>query len=220
MNPSLSSMLRLLQLASPTLPPSAQENADGLCWACENNMITDEESAGQWIFGRIGSRTSRVDIPVLARLRRAWRQDEPDSVEEWNAILYAMRETASLRKEEVRTGESLAKTLVALDIPQAAAWADRPDTTFANMFALASVAWEIGIIDLAAAYLWRQVEQQVAVVCKCVPLDPHAGQRILSEAVTFIPEAVDFGLSLDDDAIGGNAPMQTYCATRQENGNQ
>ncbi len=215
MNPSLSSMLRLLQLASTGLP-LPEDTSQGLAWACEQGIVADEQSAGQWIFGRIDSNTSRVDVPVLARLRRGWRQEETEEVEEWNAVLYALRETAALRRYELQSGEALAGILTGLGIREAESWAARPDTTFANMFALASVAWEIGIIDLAAAYLWRQVEQQVATACRCVPLEAVAGQRILSEAVTFIPDAVEFGLGLDDDAIGGSAPVQVHCAAQQE----
>ncbi len=216
MNPSLSSMLRLLQLTSTGLPLPEDTSAQGLIWACEQGFVTDAHSAGQWIFGRIGNSTSRVDVPVLARLRRGWRQEETDTVEEWNAVLYAMRETAALRRDELQNGEALARTLAGLGVRQAETWTQRPDTTFANMFALASVVWEIGIIDLAAGYLWRQVEQQVAAACRCLSLEAVVGQRILSEAVTFIPEAVEFGLGLDDDAIGGSVPVQVHCAAQQE----
>ena len=218
MNPSLSSMLRLLQLASPGLPLPGEDQAQGLPWACENGLVVDAPSAGEWIFGLIGSSAARVDVPVLARLRRAWRQSAPHAVEEWNAVLYASRETAALRQEELRAGEALARMLASLDIAGAAEWAGRADTTFANMFALASVAWEIGIIDLAAAYLWRRVEQQVALACRLLGLESVAGQQILSEAVTFIPEAVEFGLSLDDETIGGSAPVQIHCSALQEAG--
>jgi len=201
--PSVSpSLLRLLQLASPALPVGAFAYSQGQEWAVHVGWLTNEEQAGSWILGLLNHSVVFLDIPILARLYEGWQREDLRSVEYWSNYLFASRESAELQAEEKQLGRALARLLAALDLGEARAWTAHPKVTYAAMFALASVKWEIPANQACAAYAWSWTEHQVAAAVKLVPLGQTAGQRILTQAVGAIPDVVSRGLAVADDEIG------------------
>ena len=69
-------LLRLLHLASPALPIGAFHFSQGLEYAVECGWVKDEASALEWIEGLASASLATLDLPVLERLRAAWRQDD------------------------------------------------------------------------------------------------------------------------------------------------
>lgn len=61
-------LIRLLQLASPTLPVGAYTYSQGLEWAVESGRIGDEASAGQWIADLLQHGIGRFEAPLLVQL--------------------------------------------------------------------------------------------------------------------------------------------------------
>lgn len=208
-------LLRLLQLASPALPVGAFAYSQGLEWGAEHG-VDDEASATAWIFGVMEHGPTRLDLPCLARMHRAWIDDDEAGVRRWSARLYASRETDELRREEAQTGAALARLLRDLGLPEAGAWTTFPRRTFAALFALAGAHWGIETGDLCAAFLFAWAENQVAAAIKLVPLGQTAGQRLLAEAGTRIPGLVASGLALPDGEIGGSAPGQVMASALHE----
>jgi urease accessory protein len=198
--------LRLWQLISPALPIGAYAYSQGLEYATESGWIHEETSAQQWISGVLSNTVNRLDIPVLAKLHEAWKRHDQDTIQQWNAFLLAARESAELRSEDAYLGGSLRQLLLDLNLPAAAQWPTEKASSFANMFALAAVHWQIPLYDTAMGYLWAWTENQVAAAIKLVPLGQVAGQRILSHALELIPGLVDTGLSLSEEDIGALAP--------------
>ena len=208
-------LLRLMQLASPTLPVGAFAYSQGLEWAVENGLDSETKVAS-WIFGVMETTLARLDVPVMARLHEAWINNDEARILKWSSHLYASRETAELRAEENQTGGALARLLRDLDIEQAATWVSHPKRTFATLFTLAGTCWEMATDDLCAAYLWSWTENQVAAAIKTVPLGQTAGQRIMSEAAQLIPDHVTRGLALEEWEIGGTAPGQIMASALHE----
>ena len=97
-------LLRLLHLASPALPIGAFHLSHGLEDAVECGWVKDEASALEWIEGLASASLTTLDLPVLERLRSAWRQDDAPDVLRWNAFLIASRETEELRAEDRHLG--------------------------------------------------------------------------------------------------------------------
>lgn len=199
-------LLRLLQLTSPALPIGAFAYSQGLEYAVQAQWVHDETSAQAWILGVMREGVARLDVPVLARLYRAWSVNDEDALDYWSAYLRASREAAELREEDRQLGMALARLLRDLEIAEAAPWLTRPQANLATLFALAAVRWNISLRDAANGYLWSWTEAQVAAAVKLVPLGQTAGQRILSRAVLEIPAAAAAGWSLSDDEIGYAAP--------------
>jgi urease accessory protein len=215
-NPSRLAQLRLWQLVSPALPIGAYAYSQGLEYAAECGWVRDETSAGRWITGLLSNNLARLDVPVLARLYRAWHEQQQPVINHWNHFLLAARESAELKNEDVYLGGSLRQLLMELNLPAAAQWPADKSSGFANMFALAGVHWDISLRDTATGYLWTWTENQVAAAIKLVPLGQMAGQRILSAAVEMIPTLVDTGLSLAEQDIGAMAPGAAIASALHE----
>jgi len=209
------SLLRLLQLVSPTLPVGAFAYSQGLERAAAQGL-DNEAKARQWIAGIMEHSLARLDVPVLARLHAAWGRGDEEALLRWTKFLHASRETAELRAEEGHTAGALARLLRDLGLKRAALWVGHPRRTYCLLFALAGSQWGIGAQDLCCGHLWAWAENQVLAAIKTVPLGQTAGQRILSEMTRLIPAAVEAGLALSDDDIGGAAPGQIMASALHE----
>ena len=177
------SLLRLAQLMSPTLPVGAYAYSQGLEYAVNIGWIKDETSASDWIIGLLSNSMGRLDIPVFARLHTAWLNADMDSVHYWSHFLRASRESAEMQAEDRQLAVSLARLLTDLGIDSARPWKDPHHSTWATIFSLACVHWQIPLRESATGYLWAWTENQIAAAIKLVPLGQTAGQRILSRAI-------------------------------------
>ena len=196
---------RLLQLCSPTLPVGAYAYSQGLESAVERGWVRDETSAGDWIFGLLDHNFRRLDLPVFARLYRAWRDADARALQRWNARLYASREAGELQREDRQLGAALARLLADLGLDEAAPWRNAPRACFATLFALAATRWEIPLLEAATGYAWTWTENQVIAATRLIPLGQTASQRLLSAAGPAVATVVAKGLALSDEDIGASA---------------
>lgn len=210
------SLLRLLQLVSPGLPIGMYSYSQGMERAVADGWITSTEQTADWLQGLMQNGLCRVDMPILARLYDAWEDNDRPSLEYWNQILIACRETAELRVEDKQTGQALARLLVNLDLPEAHAWLKRHDTTLATLFALAATRWQIGKVDAMTGYLWSWLENQILCAVKLVPLGQVAGQQLLKDLAGELPGLVEQALRLTDDEIGGSCFGLALASSRHE----
>ena len=113
MTPPLSPirLLRLLHLASPTLPVGAYSYSQGLEAAIDAGLIKDEKSAQAWIADTLAYSIARLEAPLFCRLYRAWQSEDRDGITHWNDFFLASRDSAEFRAETVQMGYSLAKLL-------------------------------------------------------------------------------------------------------------
>lgn len=207
--------LRLLQLASPSLPVGAFACSQGLEWAVANGL-DDADKVRAWLAGILEHSLARVDVPLLARLLAAWGRDDKAALLRWSAMLLACRETRELRAEELNTAAALARLLRDLGMPGAAAWTAHPKRTYCLLLALAGARWGMDARSLAVAHLWAWTENQVLAALKAVPLGQTAGQAMLLALQPVIAAAVETGLAIDDDGIGGAAPGQVMASALHE----
>lgn len=213
---SLTGLLRLLHLVSPTLPVGAYAYSHGLEYAVEAGWVGDEGSAQDWIIGLLETTLGCGDIPVLQRLYEAWHTRDREAVEHWNAFSRALRETTELAGEDHHLGSSLARLLVDLDVPEAAVWMEREHAAYGTLFALAAARWRIPPQEALAGYLWGWADNQVAAAIRLVPLGQTAGQRILVRVLDVIPCVVQRALSLTDGEIGQGAPGLVLASSLHE----
>lgn len=208
--------LRLWQLISPALPVGAYAFSAGLEYACEAGWLRDERAAQEWIGGQLEHSLTALDVPVLARLHRAWGAGDLAAVTYWNGFLQASRETRELLEEDRHMGTALARLLTDLGMEPAQAWFERGDGSFANLFALAATQWSIGLGSAASGYLWAWCENQIAAAIKLVPLGQTAGQRLLLKLAGAIPACVERGLALADEDIGAACPGVVQASAQHE----
>ena len=208
-------LLRLFHLVSPALPVGAYAYSQGLEYAVQAGWVTDEASTFEWLQGLARFGLGTLDLPILRRLHAAFRGDDEGAVRDWNARLMASRESAELRAEERHLGAALARVLVELDLPEAAAWQAR-DPAFATLFSLAAVRWQIEVGPTLGGYVWAWSENQVLAAVKLVPLGQSAGQRLLHRLTDLLPQVLDQALTLADEAIGTSAVSQVLASALHE----
>jgi UreF len=68
--------LRLWQLISPALPIGAYAYSRGLEYAVSAGWVRNEIDAAAWIEGQLTHVFESLDVPVFARLYRAWQEDD------------------------------------------------------------------------------------------------------------------------------------------------
>jgi len=210
-------LLSLLRLTSSSLPVGAFAYSQGIEYAVEAGWIRTAAEARDWISGLLLGVQRHQDVPLFARIYRAWEMDNHPLAARWDYVLMAWRETAELRAEERATGAALAHLLVALDVRRAGGTASA-EAGFgcATMFALACVEWGIPLRDAAAGYLWSWCQNQVAAAVKIVPLGQTAGQRIVVDLTMMIPAIIESALAVADDDIGFSAPGLVFASARHE----
>ena len=209
-------LLRLLQLVSPGLPIGMYSYSQGLESAVEDAWITNARQASEWISGLMEPCLVRVDCPLAARLYDAWDRGDLKAVEQWSATLLACRETSELRAEDNQTGQALARLLTDMDLQAANTWKRKPETTLATMYSLAAVNWQVPKQEALTGYLWSWLENQVLCAVKLVPLGQVAGQRLLHDLASTIPERLERGLQLSDHEIGGSVFGLALASSRHE----
>ncbi|HEY5283393.1 MAG TPA: urease accessory UreF family protein [Polyangia bacterium] len=209
-------LLRLMHLASPTLPIGAFAYSQGLEQAIALTWVKDEASAATWIFGLLSHGLGRLDLPILVRLYQAFASGDERVAHGWNDFLFASRGSSELQAEERHLGGALARVLDGLDVVGARAWMAAPHVTHATMFALAAVHWEIPMPAAAAGYAFAWTEAQVGAATRLCPLGQAAAQRILSHTLPVIDRAVAGALDLPDEDVGAAAPAQAIASALHE----
>ncbi len=212
-------LVRLLQLASPTLPIGAYSYSQGLERIVEDGLVRDAASAQSWIVDLLELVVARAEAPIAWRLLEAVQARDWPSFSSWNARFRASRETAELRAETEQMGGSLAKLAVELELIDAQTKgiveAISP-ITLPAAFALAAQGFGIPPQPALTAYIWAWLENQVLAAVKLVPLGQVAGQRLLASLGAVIPAVVETATTIADDELSTFAPGLALASARHE----
>lgn len=159
----MTSLARLLQLASPALPVGAYSYSQGLEAAVEAGVVHDAASAERWIGDVLELSVGAMEAPLL------WRMLNGEACDE---LFLASRETAELRAETLQMGSSMALLLRDLEVGETSG-------SYPAVYAFAARRWRISPAEALVAYLWSWLENQVMAALKAVPLGQTDGQRML-----------------------------------------
>ena len=200
----MSSLPRLLQLVSPTLPIGGYTYSRGLEAAVERGWVVDEASSRAWIGGLLDHAQARLDAPLVARLHRCLERGDRPAADCWARFADATRETSELQAESRATGRALVRLLV--DLGLVAPPSDAVRNAQVAAFALAAVALDLSLQEALRGYLWTWLEASVAAAIKLVPLGQTAGQRILLRLGPAVEAAAERAELLPDDELGALVP--------------
>lgn len=214
-NPALQ-QLRLLQLASPSLPVGSYAYSQGLESAVEAGWVRDRHTLEQWLQGIIGSTLARVDVPVFSRLYMAWQSRDMDKVTYWNNYLIASRETMELRNEERVRGMALWNLLQGMACVEPGTIPGTGNISYLCAYAFAAHHWHINCRDAALACVWGWAENQVLAAIKLMPVGQLAGQTLLGKLLETMTEVVAEGMVLEEDEIGALLPACTMASVLHE----
>ena len=207
--------LRLLQLASPSLPVGAYSYSQGLEAAIEASVVTDAPTARRWIGDVLAISLGGMEAPVFLRLAASWECHDTAAAREWNDIFVASRETAELRAETLQMGYSLRRLLRDLDL-DAAPLDTFEELAYPTAFAFAVARWKIDAGEALAAYLFAWLENQVLAAVKAVPLGQTDGQRMLLALGAEVAAVVEAARRCGDDDLGNFAPGLAILSSRHE----
>ncbi len=215
------SLLRLLHLASPTLPVGAYSYSQGLESAIDVGIVTNEATALAWISDTLTCSVARLEAPVFCRLLRAWAAEDHASVQRWNVFFLASRDSAEFRAETVQMGYSLARLLRDLYPADKRVEALPPtvseaSTCFPSAMALACVMLDTPLEASVHAYLFAWAENQVLAALKAVPLGQVSGQRMLFALEAPLLAAAATAITLDDEDISNWTPGLSFLSMRHE----
>jgi len=216
---SVQSLVRLLQLASPTLPVGAYSYSQGLESAVAHGWVVDARTAASWISDLLRFVVAPGEAAALWRLLAAVDRGDWAAAEDWNDWVRASRETCELRAETEQMGAALAKLVAELDLLDPAARAGAATmfpVTLPAAYGLAARAFGITREPAATAYLWSWLENQVLAAMKTIPLGQVAGQRLMLELGAAIPEALAVARSIPDDEMSTFAPGLALASSRHE----
>jgi urease accessory protein len=212
------SLLRLLQLSSPSLPIGAYTYSQGLEAAIEAGAITDESSARSWITESLGI-VGDFEAPILWRLLKGFAARDGEAVTFWTERFVAARDTAEFRAETIQMGYSLGKLILELGIadPQLLEILERQtDIPLPTAFACAAEA--LGVPHEAAllGMLFSMIENQVLACVKSVPLGQVSGQRLLLSLHPALEVTTHRAQRLADDELSNWAPGLSILSMQHE----
>jgi len=212
-------LLRLMRLASPSLPVGGFSYSEGLEAAVEHGLVRDEAGTLAWLADQLRLALVPSELAVVAHAARAWGRHDLGEIAVLNDWQIASREAREPRQQSEQMGRSLGQWLRHLDPPEprlTALESLSPAPSWPVAFALAGVATgaPVGAIALAFAAGWAEAMVQAAL--KAVPLGQSAGQRVLAALAAEIPAAVDAALALEREAMQAFTPMLAILASRHE----
>jgi urease accessory protein len=215
----IAELTALLHLASPALPIGAFSYSQGLEAAIEAQLITDADSARDWIASGLTNVLALGELPFLAHQFERWRAHDAAGLAAANSEFLASRESLELRRETEQMGWSLRQLCASLEWGDAARRATLDAMTpiaQPTAFAFASFANDAAADATLAAYAFSWVENQAAAALKAVPLGQLAGQRIIVALRGAIDTAVDRALATSPNDINTFAPQLGILSARHE----
>ena len=209
-------LIRLLQLASPTLPVGAYTYSQGLEWAVESGVVCNESAALAWIGDCLAFGSASFEAVYLVGMMAAWRADDMPRLIMLDAEFIASRETAELRAETLQMGHSLVRLLTDLGDFPVQRLAAFSEPSFPLAWSCAAASWSISTEEAVTGYLWAWAENQVMATMKAVPLGQTAGQRILFELGRRLPELASVALDTPDELTHNYLPAFSIACSRHE----
>ena len=206
------SLVKLLQLASPTLPVGAYSYSGGLEAAIEAGVVHDAASAERWIGDVLEFSMARMEGPIVFAFLLAFTKRDFLKIKEKNEMFLASRETAELRAETVQMGYSLNRLLKDLGLGEV----PLQEPSFPAAFAYAAMQWKIEPEAALQAYLWSWLENQVMAAVKAIPLGQTDGQKILLSLGDLLPSLVKSAMQMQDQDLGNFAPGLALLSARHE----
>ncbi|TKV09960.1 urease accessory protein UreF [Citrobacter sp. wls619] len=208
--------LRLMQLASSSLPVGAFTWSQGLEWAVEIGWVTSVDDFSGWQIQQMEQNFFTVDLPLLARLYRACEQDDLTAAHRWTAWLLACRETRELRDEERSRGAAFTRLITDWEPDCSPQWRALFSESQLCGMAWLGVRWKIPLTELALSFGYSWIESAVMAGVKLVPFGQQAAQRLIISLCDRYAQGLAQALACPDIGLGSATPLAAIASARHE----
>lgn len=209
------SLLRLLQLSSPTLPIGAYAYSQGVEPAVHAGIIHDEKSSLKWIRDVLVNGLVYGDLALLSHFYNAWSERDSEKLAAMSELSVALRETAELRQEDLHVAMALLRLADPLGVSIFKGFLF--EKTYPLVFAGFAHHWGISVEDAMQAFAWSWMENQVAAMIKLVPLGQTQGQKIILQMDGEIQQAVHMATQVPLESVGNSLLYLAILSSRHEN---
>ncbi|WP_444653596.1 urease accessory protein UreF [Citrobacter portucalensis] len=208
--------LRLMQLASSSLPVGSFTWSQGLEWAVEIGWVKSVDDFSDWQVQQMEQNFFTVDLPLLARLYRACELDDLDAARRWSTYLLACRETRELRDEERSRGAAFTRLVTDWESDCSREWRTLfVDSQLCGM-AWLGVRWKIPLMELALSLGYSWIESAVMAGVKLVPFGQQAAQRLIIALCDRYAQGLSQALTCPDTSLGSATPLAAIASARHE----
>jgi urease accessory protein len=203
---TVNQLLRLLQLASSTLPVGAYSYSEGL-----EQRMASSAALQDWMTQELRYGAIRIESSIMLRAYHATIAQDTAALLAWNHWWSAARDTEELRLQSWQMGRSLLRLFLDLDDPNPTERVNKTwpalgelfgqECNFAIAFGIVAVAWHIDPTAALLGYLQSWATNLVSAGIKLIPLGQTAGQQLLLEIELEIDVAVEAISTLPDESL-------------------
>jgi len=196
------SLLYLLQLASPALPVGAYSYSEGIETLVDRQIIRDYNSLKHWLERELELGAIRVEAAIALRAYRANQNNDLSLLLYWNSWLSAARETEELRNQSWKMGRALSR-LIAKIHPETEPFlsAIGNPCNYAVVFGVAAASFALNERSLLLGYLHSWATNLIGVGVKLIPLGQTQGQQLMIDLQRVIEAVTKKILTLEDDDL-------------------
>lgn len=199
LNLNSTSLLYLLQLASPALPVGAYSYSEGIETLVDRQIITDSKGLKHWLERELELGAIRVEVAIALRAYRATQNNDLSLLLYWNSWLSAARETEELRNQSWQMGSALSR-LIAKICPETEPLLSTIGNScnYAVAFGIAAAGFALDERSLLLGYLHSWAINLVGVGVKLIPLGQTQGQQLTIDLQRAIVAATQEIITLED----------------------
>lgn len=208
------SLLRLLQLSSPSLPIGAYAYSQGVESAVHGNLVIDDETALEWLKTVLLDGLAANDLALIVHAYENWKQNQFEEIKALSQLSLAIRETAELKQEDIHLAKALLRLSEPLNVPFPAEL--KKDASYSIVYAQFTQFWDIPLQDALIAFAWSWLENQVAAMIKLVPLGQTQGQKLMLTMDEFILAAIAKSQTIPVNQVGSSLPNLAILSSQHE----
>jgi urease accessory protein len=188
-------------LASSFLPSGTFAWSQGLEAAAAAGAVADGESLWAYLTDYVSGALCSFDLPLLLRFQEAVNDRDSQKLDYYNQMALAGRETQELYAAETEMGRALGRLIKSLGTPD---FCPANDLGFLASYAvLASlVCHDLSFPELAGAFMYSFLENQLAAASRLIPLGQTQGRQIMLKLSGLTIKAVSLAETIGDDEIG------------------
>lgn len=207
-------LLRLLQLSSPTLPIGSYAYSQGVESAVHAGVIGNESTAYEWLKSVLLNGMAYGDLALLNHYYHAWCNLDTERLQRLNELSSAIRETHELWQEDQHLAKALLRLANSFEIDFAAM--NMANLSYPFVYARIAQQWQATVQEAMLAFCWSWLENQIAALVKLVPLGQTQGQLLMYKMDDVILGAVETAQKLEEDDIGNSLMMLAILSSQHE----